>query len=73
MSRILLKFEFAIPGSSFFKKSSESENEEAAESEPQPLVEPLDEGGATRDDDRVTANFNIFKASFQWIPLISVQ
>ena len=59
-----------IPGSSFFKKSSESENEEAAESEPQPLVEALEEGGATRDEDRVTASFNIFKASFQCAPFI---
>jgi len=62
-----------VPGSSFFKKSSESEKEEAAESEPHPLVEPLEEGGATRDEDRVTANFNILRASFQWTPYLSKQ
>ena len=57
------------PGSSFLTNNSESEKEEALESEPQPLVGPLeDEGGATSEEDRVTANLRIFKASFQWAP-----
>ena len=48
-------------------KNFESENEEALKSEPQPLVGPLeDEGGSTSEEDRVTANLRIFKASFQW-------
>lgn len=55
-----------IPGSSFLTKSSLSENEEVAESEPQPELGPLvDDGGATREEDLVTDSFKIFKASFQ--------
>ena len=49
--------------------NSESEKQEALESEPQPLVGPLeDEGGAISEEDRVTANLRILKASFQWAP-----
>jgi len=46
--------------------SSESEKEEVVESEHHPL--PALDGGATSDEERVTANFNIFNASFQCVP-----
>ncbi len=60
----------ASPGSSFLTNNSESEKDDALESEPQPLDGPLaDEGGATSEEDRVTASLRIFKASFQWTPL----
>ena len=58
-----------LPGSSFLTNNSESENEEALESDPQPLDGPLaDDGGATSEEERVTANFSILRASFQCAP-----
>lgn len=58
-----------LPGSSFLTNNSESEKEEALESDPQPLDGPLaDDGGATSEEERVTANFSILRASFQCAP-----
>lgn len=58
------------------RKSSESEKEDAVESEPAhpPAMEEEEDGGgrggggATRDEDRVTASLRILSASFQWAP-----